>query len=102
MIRLPPKEVFSATYRTTVLAWLVLRGIVGMYGGSPSVLLRTSVFLMFGVAMIAVVDMTVARERLLLGNLGVGRWEVAAISLLGCMVLEFVSGAVVRLAGLGG
>ena len=102
MIRLPPKAVFSATLRTTVLVWFVLRAIVAFANGSPAILLPVSHFLMLGVTATAVVDMTVARERLFLGNLGVGRRVIAGIALLGSGILEGVSAVAVHVLGLGG
>jgi len=102
MIRLPPEPVCWATLRTTLLAWLVLRAIVGLSNGSPTILLPVSLFLMLGVAVIAVVDITVARERLLLGNLGVGRRVVAGISLLVSGTLEIASAVLVHVMSLGG
>ena len=101
MMRIPPRPVFWATLRTTLLAWLVLRAIVAFSSGSPSVLLPTSVFLMLAVAAVAVVDITVSRERLLLGNLGVGRRVIAGVSLLVSGALELVSAIAVQGLGLG-
>ncbi len=101
MIRLPPAPVFWATARTTALAWFVLRGVVGMSSGSPSILLPASLFLMLGAAATAVVDLTVARERLLLGNLGVGRRVVVSLSLLVSGVLEITAAVAVRFLDLG-
>jgi hypothetical protein len=102
MIRLPPAPVFWATARTTALAWFVLRGIVGLAGGSPSIRLPVSVFLMLGVAVTAVVDVTVSRERLMLGNLGVGRRVIVGISFLGSGTLEILSAVAVHFLDLGG
>ena len=102
MIRLPPASVFWATARITILAWLMLRVFVGMYTHSPSILLPASLFLMLGVAVTGVVDITVARERLLLGNLGVGRRVVVVLSLLVSGVLEISSAFALRALNLGG
>ena len=102
MIRPPPASVFWATARITILVWLMLRVFVGMYTHSPSILLPASLFLMLGVAATAVVDLTVARERLLLGNLGVGRRTVVGLSLLVSGLLEITSAVAVRILDLGG
>jgi len=102
MVRFPPKPVCWATLRISLLAWLVLRAIVALSNGSPTILLPVSLFLMLGVAVIAVVDISVARERLLLGNLGVGRRGVVGISLLVSGTLEIASMVVVHALGLGG
>ncbi len=102
MIRLPPKPFFWATFRLTVLAWMVLRGFVGMAYGSPRIALPSSIFLMLGLAAIAVVSTTVGRERLLLGNLGVGRRGIVAVSLLVSGALELSSALAVDVLGLGG
>ena len=102
MVRLPPKSVCWATLRITILVWLMLRVMLAGYNQSPSILPPVSLFLMLGVAVIAVVDITVARERLLLGNLGVGRRGVVGISLLVSGTLEIASMVVVHALGLGG
>ena len=102
MIQLPPKPVWASTLRITVLVWVVLRSIVALYNGSPTILLPASLFLMMGVAATAVVDATVARERLWLGNLGIGRRAVAGIALLGSGTLEVVSAVLLRALDLRG
>ena len=102
MIRIPPKAVCWATFRTTFLVWLVLRAVVALANGSPSILLPVSLFLMFGAAATVVIDITVARERLLLGNLGVGRRAIAGVSLLVSGTLEVASAVAVHALGLGG
>ncbi|MFH1762737.1 MAG: hypothetical protein ABIF09_00970 [Gemmatimonadota bacterium] len=102
MIHLPPRPFFWATFRITVLAWLVLRVIVGMANGLPGILPPVSILLMLGVATIAVLDGTVARERLLLGNLCVGRRGIVAVSLLVSGALEVASALAVHVLGMGG
>lgn len=102
MIHLPPKPFFWATLRLTVLAWIVLRVLAAMAYGSPWIALPSSIFLMLGLAAIAVVSTTVGRERLLLGNLGVGRRGVVAVSLLTSGALEVSSALAVDVLGLGG
>jgi len=102
MILLPPKPVCWATVRTTFLVWLVLRAVVGLSGGSPSILPPVSLFLMFGAAATAVVDITVARERLFLANLGVGRRVIVGLSLLISGALEVMSAVAVHALDLGG
>jgi hypothetical protein len=57
---------------------------------------------MLGAAATVVIDITVARERLLLGNLGVGRRMIAGVSLLVSGTLEVASAVAVHALGLGG
>ena len=102
MISLPPKPVCWATARTTFLVWLVLRAVVGLSSGSPSIFLPVSLFLMLGVAATAVVDITVARERLFLANLGVGRRVIVGLSLLVSGALEIMSAVAVHALDLRG
>ena len=102
MVQLPPKPVWIATLRITFLVWVVLRSILALYHGSLTILLPVSLFIMMGAAVTAVVDATVARERLFLGNLGLGRRVVVGIALLGSGALEVVSAVVVRALDLGG
>mgnify|MGYP001815063480 CR=1 FL=1 len=83
-----PKPVIWATVRSTFLSWVVLRAFVGFASGRLSLTLSASVFLMLGVVAIALIDVAVARERLFLGNLGVGRRTVAAISFSTVVALE--------------
>jgi hypothetical protein len=85
-----------------VLAWVVLRVLVGLESGSPDILLPTSIFLMAGVAGIAVVDLYVARERVFLANVGIGRRSVVLVSLLVSGSLELLSALVVGLGAAGG
>ncbi len=102
MTRFPPRPVCWATFRTTFLVWLVLRSVVGLANGSPAILPPVSLFLMLGAAATVVIDITVARERLLLGNLGVGRRMIAGVSLLVSGTLEVASAVAVHALGLGG
>lgn len=90
MSRLPPWPVVWATARTTLLVWLVLRGLMGISSGRPGVLLHTSLFTILGTAAVVVADVGRNRERLLLANLAVGRREVAATAIFITTVLEVV------------
>jgi hypothetical protein len=57
---------------------------------------------MLGVAATAVVDITVARERLFLANLGAGRRVIVGLSLLVSGALEVISAVAVHALDLGG
>ena len=101
VIRLPPGPVCWTTVRTTVLVWVVLRAIAGMSSGSPGMLLPASLFLMAGAATTAVVDITVARERIFLGNLGVGRRAIGGLAFFVAGALEITAALVIRAMGIG-
>jgi hypothetical protein len=102
MFMLPSDPAFRATLRTSILAWLVLRGVIGLSGGSLSILPPTSLLLMLGVAAIALVDSAVSRERLFLGNLGFGRRAIAGVSLAVTATLEIVAALAIHALDLGG
>ena len=76
--------------------------IVGLSPDSPWISLPASVFLMLAAAAIAVVDVAVARERLLLGNLGMWRRVIVGVSLLVSGTLEIASAVAAHGLGLGG
>ena len=91
MSRLPPWPVVWATARTTLLAWLVLRGVIWLGSGGPGVLLHTSIFTILGTAAVVVADVGRNRERLFLASLAVGRRHVAVVSILLATTLEVVA-----------
>lgn len=90
MSRLPPWPVVWATARTTLLVWLVLRGLLAYSSGRPAVLFHASIFTILGTAAVVVADVGRNRERLLLANLAVGRRGVAATAILITTLLEVV------------
>ena len=102
MFILPSDPAFRATLRTSILAWLVLRVFIGGYSGTPSILLPTSLSLMLAVPAIALIDGAVSRERLFLGNLGLGRRVMAGVSLLVTGILEIMAALVLHALDLGG
>jgi hypothetical protein len=83
--------VIWSTIRISVPTWILLRGILAGASGSPTILLPASIFLVFGVCAVALVDSSVARERLFLANLGVGRRAIAGISLSVACALELAA-----------
>ena len=101
VIRLPPGPVCWTTVRTTVLVWVVLKVFAGMYSGSPGMPLPASLFLMLGAATTAVVDITVARERIFLGNLGVDRRAIGGLAFVVAGTLEITAALVIRAMGIG-
>ena len=101
MIRLPPGPVCWTTVRTTVLVWVVLRALAAGYSGSPGMLLPASLFLILGAAAVAVVDITVARERIFLGNLGVSRRAIGGVAFVVAGTLEITASLVIRAMGVG-
>ncbi len=103
MISVPPKDFLRSTFRVAflawvglraivVLAWLVLRAIVG----SPQLSLPASIFLIFGVTAVALVENSVSRERLFYANLGVGRRVTAGIAMAVATGLEVMAGLAFR------
>lgn len=110
MIRLPPTPILLATAKATLLAWLVLRGAVAMgsvlpgalVDPSPTIPPHVSLFVMLAAGGVAVLDVSVARERILLGNLGVGRRSVFGVSLMISGALEMISALAFRGLGVGG
>ncbi|MGD2120914.1 MAG: hypothetical protein PVJ76_04180 [Gemmatimonadota bacterium] len=101
------------TIRTTLLSWVVLRAFVGfatvVLGDSVgfavaglSLVLGASILLILGVAAIAVIDISVARERLFLANLGVSRRTIAGISFGVATALEFMAYLALSALGAGG
>ena len=99
MIQLPPKAVFWSTLKISILAWIVLRGFAGASAGSLSIYLPASVFLILGVGVVALLDSYVARERLFLANLGVGRRWVGVFAVSVALVLEVIAALALRVAG---
>jgi len=67
---------------------VVLRAILGVYGTSYRTLPPTTILLMVGVAVTAVVDQSMARERLWAANLGFGRRTVVVMAASVTLVLE--------------
>jgi hypothetical protein len=109
MVRFPPTPILRSTAKATVLAWLVLRGALAMAPLLPGALVerppgflpQVSLFVMLLAGAVAWIDLTVARERILLGNLGVGRRWVFGFSLLVSGALEITTALVRRGLGLG-
>jgi hypothetical protein len=58
-------------------------------------------FLILGTALVALVDVSVSRERLILANSGLGRRFVAAVALLVSGTLEVAAALALRLLDLG-
>lgn len=102
MSRLPPWPVVWATARTTLLVWLVLRGVIGVGSGGPGVLLHTSLFTILGTGAVVVADVSRNRERLILANLAVGRRHVAAVCILLTTFLEVFTAVVLGMFRSGG
>ena len=99
MIRLPPRPAIWSTFRVTLMTWIVLRGLVGFASGSPAILFSASVFLVLGVAVVALVDSSVARERLFYENLGVGRRMIAGMAVGFACGLEVASALILSFLG---
>jgi len=102
MLALPPKPIVVTTFKTTLLVWVVLRGLLVSGTGTLAILPPASLFLMMSVAVTAVMDIVVARERVFLGNLGVGRRGIAGMSFVLTGVLEVISGLVLLWVSPGG
>ena len=88
---IPPGSVVWPTLRIAALAWLFLRAFVGFAAGSTALHPFVSFVLAIGVAFIALVDLSMNRERAWVGNLGVGRGEIFLLALVFAGVLEVVS-----------
>ncbi len=111
MFRFTPPPILGATAKVTVLAWLVLRGALAM--GSrlpgaplpdrfPGFLPHVSLFVMLAAGAVALIDLTVARERIFIGNLGVGRRSVFGVSLLVSGAFEIATALAIRGLAMGG
>ena len=90
----PPRPIRWATYRLSILVWLVLRAFLAAQNGSLAVLFPVSLLVMLAVGAVAATEMSVSRERVFLENLGIGRRSVFALSFLFAGALETMAALV--------
>lgn len=95
MLRIPPKQIVWPIVRVSALAWAVIRAVVAAAinlaaeaSEDASLLLPTSVILVLAVGVVALVDNSLARERIWNANLGLGRRRVFLLAVASAGALE--------------
>jgi hypothetical protein len=95
MLRLPPGQIVWPIVRISALAWAVIRAVVtaaikvaGVAPEDASLRLLTSVVLVLAVGVVALVDNSLARERIWNANLGLGRRRVFLLAVASAGALE--------------
>lgn len=99
MRSLLPASVVWTTIRVASLSWLFLRGILAFGTRSAQNSISGALVVIVVVAAAPVIDLKMTRERTWLGNLGVGRRQVALFALGLAVLLELAAGLLARTLG---
>ena len=93
MTLLPPRTLWFGLIRTTLLAWLVVRGVLA-WAEAGDLPIVSSLAVVGLVAWLGTFDLRVAREQIFVDNLGVPRASLYSLTFMVGAALELLTAVV--------